>query len=78
MKIRSKNVKLIDAMDKAGHNSKTLCSKVNLHTNTMSLILNTRRVPSKRTAKIIAKELNVSIRSLFPEVYDGGKLESSK
>lgn len=78
MQARCKNYKLLEAMYKAGHNSKSLSIKVNLHENTMSLLLNKKRVPSKRTAKLIAKELSVSIRSIFPEVYDGGRIEASK
>lgn len=78
MKIREKNIALLQAMNKAGHNSKTLCESTNIHTNTMSLLLNKRRIPSKTTARIIAKELKVAIKSIFPEVYDKGSFEVSK
>jgi transcriptional regulator with XRE-family HTH domain len=78
MKIREKNFALLKAMNEKGYNSKTLCLATQIHTNTMSLILNKRRVPSKTTARLIAKELKVTIKSLFPEVYDKGEFKVSK
>lgn len=78
MKIRDKNFALLEAMNKAGHNARSLCDLIGIHTNTLSLITNNRRVPSKTTAKLICIELGVSIRSIFPEVYDKGKFKVSK
>ena len=66
---RTKNIKLIDAMNCAGLNAKELSRKTSVSPNTISQLINQRRDPNKDTARRISKALGCSVKFLFSQVY---------
>ena len=73
-RVKSKNVKLVTLMAERCMSGTELGERVGVTKNTISALLNERRVPSKKTAEAIAAEFGVSIEEVG---FDVGSLHES-
>ena len=57
-----------EVLSKKGIKQKFLCDKLGINESVLSLIINGKRKPSQDRLRALAKILNVSIKTLYPNV----------